>query len=191
MALSRTACDLPIRYSQVCCCWSGLSRLGVTSIHVLWRTTLACWGLHTLGTHGDSLYYSTATKGIFQNIQKVFKLSRPSKYLTLFLLFENRLHWFAILPRSLIMATVVPKNVLPSAGWTSYDGWDYNGMKERLERFMTLIDRSSLMEHTQLIIDQPVSISEAFSAGQFWCCFELLAADGQLIIVDLNWLYLT
>jgi hypothetical protein len=65
------------------------------------------------------------------------------------------------------MATVVPGNVPPSAGWTSYDGWDYNGMKERLERFMSIINKSSLVEHTQLIIGQPVSISEAFSAGNF------------------------
>jgi hypothetical protein len=87
-----------------------------------------------------------------------------------------------MLPRSLIMGIVVPKNVPPSAGWTSYDGWDYNGMKERLERCMSIINKSSLVEHTQLIIGQPVSISEAFSAGQFWCCFELLAVDGRLII---------
>jgi hypothetical protein len=80
------------------------------------------------------------------------------------------------------MGIVVPKNVPPSTGWTSYDGWDYNGMKERLERFMSIINKSSLVEHTQLIIGQPVSISEAFSAGQFWCCFELLAVDGRLII---------
>jgi hypothetical protein len=37
------------------------------------------------------------------------------------------------------MATVVPKNVPPSAGWISYDGWDYNGTKEHLERFMSII----------------------------------------------------
>lgn len=73
------------------------------------------------------------------------------------------------------MATV-PKNVPPRASW------DYNGMTERLERFMSIINKSSLVEHTQLIIGQPVSISEAFSAGQFWCCFELLAGDGRLII---------
>jgi len=47
---------------------------------------------------------------------------------------------------------------------------------------MSIINKSSLVEHTQLIIDQPVSISQAFSAGQFWCCFELLADDGRLII---------
>ncbi|KAK0127973.1 hypothetical protein ONS96_007467 [Cadophora gregata f. sp. sojae] len=85
-------------------------------------------------------------------------------------------------PHSSIMGTVKPRNVPPSAGWTSYDDWDYNGMKERLERFMSIINKSSLVEHTQLIIGQPVSISEAFSAGQFWCCFELLAVDGRLII---------
>jgi hypothetical protein len=59
-----------------------------------------------------------------------------------------------MLPRSLIMGIVVPKNTPPSAGWTSYDGWDYNGMKERLERFMSIINKSSLVEHTQLIIGQ-------------------------------------
>jgi hypothetical protein len=81
-----------------------------------------------------------------------------------------------------MMGIDVPKNVPPSAGWTSYDGWDYNGMKERLERFISITNKSSLVEHTQLILGQPVSISEAFSAGQFWCCFELVAADGRLII---------
>jgi hypothetical protein len=65
------------------------------------------------------------------------------------------------------MVTVVAKNLPPSARWISYDGWDYNGMKERLESFMSIINKSSLMQHTQLIIGQPVSISEAFSAGQF------------------------
>lgn len=52
------------------------------------------------------------------------------------------------------MASAVTKNVPPSAGWTSYDGWDYNGMKESLERFMSIINKSSLVEHTQLIIGQ-------------------------------------
>ena len=55
-------------------------------------------------------------------------------------------------------------------------------MKERLGRFIRIINKSAHVEHTQLIIGQPVSISEPFSAGQFWCCFELLAVDGRLII---------
>ncbi|KAF7879575.1 hypothetical protein EAF04_000770 [Stromatinia cepivora] len=38
------------------------------------------------------------------------------------------------------------------------------------------------MEHTEFIIGQPVSMSEAFSAGQFWCCFELRASDGRIVI---------
>jgi len=71
---------------------------------------------------------------------------------------------------------------LARAGRPSYDDWDYNGMKERLERFISIINKSSLIEHTQFIAGQSVSISEAFSAGQSWCCFELLAADGRLII---------
>ncbi|KAJ8065174.1 hypothetical protein OCU04_005886 [Sclerotinia nivalis] len=81
------------------------------------------------------------------------------------------------------MATVVPEAPSPpSARWASYDGWNYNGMKERLERFMSVINKSSLVEHTELIIAQPVSMSEAFSAGQFWCCFELRASDGRIVI---------
>jgi hypothetical protein len=80
------------------------------------------------------------------------------------------------------MATVTPKSIPPSSRWRSYDGWDYNGMKERLEGFMSIINKPSLMEHAKLILGQSVSISEAFSAGQFWCCFELLADDGRLVI---------
>ena len=55
-------------------------------------------------------------------------------------------------------------------------------MKERLERFMSIINKPALVEHAQIIMGQPASISEAFSAGQFWCCFELIGADGRLII---------
>lgn len=84
------------------------------------------------------------------------------------------------------MDTRVRKKVLPSTGWKSYDGWDYNGMKERLESFMGVINKHALLQHAQSIIGQPVIISEAFSAGQSWCCFELVAADGRLIIARLR-----
>lgn len=47
---------------------------------------------------------------------------------------------------------------------------------------MSIISKPSLVEHAKLILSQPISISEAFSAGQFWCCFELLAEDGRLVI---------
>jgi hypothetical protein len=80
------------------------------------------------------------------------------------------------------MNTHVHTKALPSAGWRSYDGWDYNGMEERLESFMATINKPALLKHAQSVIDHPITISEAFSAGQYWCCFELVVADGRLII---------
>lgn len=85
------------------------------------------------------------------------------------------------------MDTRVQRKTLPSASWRCYDGWDYNGMKERLESFMAAINKPALLKHAQSIFGYPVTISEAFSAGQFWCCFELVAADGRLIIAR-GWL---
>ncbi|KFX90719.1 hypothetical protein V490_06300 [Pseudogymnoascus sp. VKM F-3557] len=55
-------------------------------------------------------------------------------------------------------------------------------MKERLESFMATIDKPALLKHSQALIGHPVIISEAFSAGQYWCCFELVIADGRLMI---------
>jgi hypothetical protein len=80
------------------------------------------------------------------------------------------------------MGSRAHKKALPSTGWKSYNGWDYNGMKERLESFMGSINKPALLQHAQSILSQPLTMSEAFSAGQFWCCFELVAADGRLII---------
>ncbi|KFZ14755.1 hypothetical protein V501_03062 [Pseudogymnoascus sp. VKM F-4519 (FW-2642)] len=80
------------------------------------------------------------------------------------------------------MGSRAHKKALHSTGWKSYDGWDYNGMKERLESFMGSINKPALLQHAQSVLDQPLTMSEAFSAGQFWCCLELVAADGRLII---------
>ncbi|OBT42934.1 hypothetical protein VE00_07302 [Pseudogymnoascus sp. WSF 3629] len=80
------------------------------------------------------------------------------------------------------MGSRAHQKALPSAGWKSYDGWDYNGMKDRLESFMDAINKPALLQHAQSILGQRLTMSEAFSAGQFWCCFELVAADGRLII---------
>jgi hypothetical protein len=55
-------------------------------------------------------------------------------------------------------------------------------MKEQLETFITTLNKSTLVRHAELIIGQKVSISEPFSAGQYWVRFELIAADGSLII---------
>lgn len=47
---------------------------------------------------------------------------------------------------------------------------------------MTTLNKSTLVRHAELAMGQKVSISEPFSAGQYWACFELIAADGSLII---------
>lgn len=70
----------------------------------------------------------------------------------------------------------------PSKRWTSFDGWDYNGMKERLEDLISRLDKTALLHHAELIKGQKVSMSEPFSAGQYWVCFEMVAEDKSLII---------
>ncbi|KAJ4306164.1 hypothetical protein N0V88_000960 [Collariella sp. IMI 366227] len=71
---------------------------------------------------------------------------------------------------------------LPSSQWTSFDGWDYNGMKERLETLLSKLKKPILIRHAELITGQKVTMSEPFSAGQYWMCFELVADNGTLII---------
>ena len=55
-------------------------------------------------------------------------------------------------------------------------------MKERLEGLLEILDKDVLLQHAQLIKGQKFRISEQFSAGQFWICFEMIAEDDTLII---------
>ncbi|KAI1171918.1 hypothetical protein F4777DRAFT_590914 [Nemania sp. FL0916] len=73
---------------------------------------------------------------------------------------------------------------LPSKRWTSFDGWDYNGMKERLQTALEGINRQFLIRHASAVIlfDEKFTMSEPFSAGQYWICFEMVAEYGQLVI---------
>ncbi|KAK4118166.1 hypothetical protein N657DRAFT_651579 [Parathielavia appendiculata] len=71
---------------------------------------------------------------------------------------------------------------LPSRRWTSFDGWDYNGMKERLQAALDNIDKPALLRHAERIKGQKVIMSEPFSAGQYWICFEMIAEDDSLVI---------
>src|SRR5687768_17504635 len=71
---------------------------------------------------------------------------------------------------------------LPSRRWTSFDGWDYNGMKERLQAALDNIDKPALLRHAERIKGQKVVMSEPFSAGQYWICFEMIAEDDSLVI---------
>ena len=71
---------------------------------------------------------------------------------------------------------------LPSRRWTFFDGWDYNGMKERLQSALDKIDKPALLHHAERIKGQKLVMSEPFSAGQYWICFEMIAEDNSLVI---------
>lgn len=51
-------------------------------------------------------------------------------------------------------------------------------MRQRLEEFMALLKKTALTEHASMVLGSLVSMSEPFSAGQSWCCFEPVAPDG-------------
>ncbi|KAM3455793.1 hypothetical protein MY3296_002211 [Beauveria thailandica] len=80
------------------------------------------------------------------------------------------------------MAAAQTLRVPPSTRWASFDGWDYNGMKERLQGLLAKVDKSVLVRHAELIKGQKVTMSQPFSAGQYWVCFEMIAEDGSLVI---------
>lgn len=44
------------------------------------------------------------------------------------------------------------------------------------------INKQAFVDHASLLLSLKVTISDAFSAGQYWCCFELTAEDGALLI---------
>jgi hypothetical protein len=58
-----------------------------------------------------------------------------------------------------------PKKKKPSERWASFDDWDYDGMKERLEKFMASINKTALAEHAEIVLNSPVSMSEPFIRG--------------------------
>ena len=55
-------------------------------------------------------------------------------------------------------------------------------MKERLEVFMLSIDKSALLKHVESVTAKTAKMSEPFSAGQYWCCFEFVLEDESLVI---------
>lgn len=48
-------------------------------------------------------------------------------------------------------------------------------MKERLEIALAGINKDILLSHAELIKGQKLSMSENFSAGKHWICFEMVA----------------
>ncbi|MCJ1466191.1 hypothetical protein MMC07_004810 [Pseudocyphellaria aurata] len=47
---------------------------------------------------------------------------------------------------------------------------------------MSTLNKSALVQHAEHVMGQKFSISEPFSAGQYWACFELVGADDTLVI---------
>ncbi|KAI1127359.1 hypothetical protein F5Y10DRAFT_242859 [Nemania abortiva] len=80
------------------------------------------------------------------------------------------------------MAAIGAPEELPSRRWASFDGWDYNGMKERLQTALGQIDKRALVRHAERIKGQKLTVSQPFSAGQYWICFEMVAEDKSLVI---------
>lgn len=55
-------------------------------------------------------------------------------------------------------------------------------MKGRLQDLLAKIDKSVLVRHAEMVKGQKVTMSQPFSAGQYWMCFEMIAEDGSLVI---------
>ena len=47
---------------------------------------------------------------------------------------------------------------------------------------MASINKTALTEHASVVLGSPASMSEPFSAGQYWCCFELVAPDDRFLV---------
>lgn len=55
-------------------------------------------------------------------------------------------------------------------------------MKERLEELLAKLDKGVLLQHAKVIGGKKFTMSDPFSAGQHWICFEMIAEDDSLII---------
>ncbi|KAH6624982.1 hypothetical protein B0J18DRAFT_479693 [Chaetomium sp. MPI-SDFR-AT-0129] len=74
------------------------------------------------------------------------------------------------------------KKMRPSKRWASFDDWNYGELRQRLEGFMASINKTALTEHASVVLGSPASMSKTFSAGQYWCCFELVAPDDRFLV---------
>ncbi|KAK1773657.1 hypothetical protein QBC45DRAFT_72036 [Copromyces sp. CBS 386.78] len=62
-----------------------------------------------------------------------------------------------------------PKKQRPPDRWNSYDDWkDNDPMRIRLERFMFSISKDALKSHVEKLLHSSVTLSDRFSAGQYW-----------------------
>lgn len=76
--------------------------------------------------------------------------------------------------------------LLPSIHWKSFKDWNWGGMNTRLESFFASIQKPAIIEHVLVLTGKSVKINDPFSAGQYWCCLELVAEDGTLFIARMR-----
>ena len=56
-------------------------------------------------------------------------------------------------------------------------------MTKRLEDVLAKLDKGVLLHRAELIKGQKLRVGEPFSAGQYWVCLEMVAADDSPIIL--------
>lgn len=76
------------------------------------------------------------------------------------------------------------KRAPPSTKWTSLTDWDWGDWGPRLKQFLKTINKQAITAHASALIpDKNLTMSEPFSAGQNWCCFEMVADDDDETLV--------
>lgn len=51
--------------------------------------------------------------------------------------------------------------------------------KQRFKTFVSPANKTTPIEYGELTLGSSASINEPFLAGQYWCCFELIAPGGR------------
>ncbi|KAL7816781.1 hypothetical protein V8C44DRAFT_263466 [Trichoderma aethiopicum] len=71
-----------------------------------------------------------------------------------------------------------PNKTLPSTHWQSLNDHP-SPQNHHLSTFLSTINKNPLINHASEILGSPASMSTAFSAGHYWCCFELTTTSSS------------
>ncbi|KAJ2989404.1 hypothetical protein NUW58_g3484 [Xylaria curta] len=82
------------------------------------------------------------------------------------------------------MAAIKAFEELPSRRWTSFGGWNYNGMKERLQAALGQIDKRALVRHAERIKGQKLTMSQPFSPASIGSAWRWLLKTGALLLPE-------
>lgn len=56
-------------------------------------------------------------------------------------------------------------------------------MKERIEELLSKFDKSAVLRHTESLLGQKSTLSEPFSCGEYWACFEMIAQKSGMLVI--------